>query len=179
MRGVYYNDRDPFLCAWLRNLMRRGLIPNGEIDDRPIEAVRPDDIARFRQCHFFAGVGGWAFALNLAGREDLECWTGSPPCQPFAIAGKRRGATDARHLFPVWLDLIRERQPPVRFGEQVASPLGRQWLARVRDDLGELGYAVGAASLSACAVGAPHRRERLFFGAVRRRRQRGTATAAM
>jgi DNA (cytosine-5)-methyltransferase 1 len=164
--GVYYNEHKPFLCAWLRNLMRRGLIPDGEIDDRPIEAVRPDDVAGFRQCHFFAGIGGWAFALKLARCEDLECWTGSPPCQPFAVGGKRQGAADPRHLFPVWLDLIGERRPPILFGEQVTSLLGRQWLDRVRDDLGEPGYAFGAASLPACAVGAPHRRERLFFGAV-------------
>jgi DNA (cytosine-5)-methyltransferase 1 len=179
VRGVYYNDRDPFLCAWLRNLMQRGLIPDGEIDDRPIEAIRSDDIARFRQCHFFAGIGGWAFALKLSGREDLECWTGSPPCQPFAVGGKRQGAADPRHLFPVWINLVAERRPPILFGEQVVSALGRDWFARVRTDLEELDYAVGAAALPACAVGAPHERDRLWFGALadadsggRRRRPR-------
>jgi site-specific DNA-cytosine methylase len=163
---VYYNERDPYLCEWLRNLIKQGQIPNGVVDERSIEVVRADEVAGFRQCHFFGGIGGWPFALKLAGCEELECWTGSAPCQPFAVGGKRRGANDARHLFPVWLDLIRERRPPIVFGEQVEGPLGRQWLARVRDALAELGYAVGGAALPACSVGAPHRRDRLYFGAV-------------
>jgi DNA (cytosine-5)-methyltransferase 1 len=61
------------------------------------------------------------------------------------------------------LGLIAKFRPPVVFGEQVASKLGRIWLARVRLDLERMGYAVGAADLCAAGVGAPHVRQRLFW----------------
>jgi DNA (cytosine-5)-methyltransferase 1 len=173
--GTYYNEHDQYLCAWLRNQMDRGLVDEGVIDDRPIEQVDAGDLAGIRRAHFFAGIGAWAHALDLAGwRDDQEVWTGSCPCGPFAIAGERRGFADDRDLWPDWYRLIGERRPSPIFGEQVASPLGREWLARTRSDLGDLGYAVGAACLPAAGAGAPHLRYRFFFGALadadRRRR---------
>src|SRR5690606_9334954 len=88
---------------------------------------------------------------------------GSCPCQPFSSAGKRQGERDKRHLWPEFYRLIKECNPPVVFGEQVASPLGRKWLAGVRADLEALGYAVGAADLCAAGVNAPHIRQRLYW----------------
>ena len=41
---VYYNEIDPFCCQWLRNLMAAGLIPKGEVDERSIADVRPEDL---------------------------------------------------------------------------------------------------------------------------------------
>jgi DNA (cytosine-5)-methyltransferase 1 len=167
MTGVYFNEFDDFRCQWLRNQMDRGLIAEGKIDGRSIADVRTADVAGARHCYFFAGLGAWAHALDLAGwRDDVDVWTGSCPCTPFAVAGKRRGFADARDLWPIWRPLIAERRPPILFGEQVASPLGRDWLARMRSDLDNLGYAVGTACLPAASVGAPHKRERFFFGAV-------------
>ena len=99
-------------------------------------------------------------------------WTGSCPCQPFSVAGKRRGTADDRHLWPVWRDLIAECRPSVIFGEQVASKDGRVRLAGVRADLEALGYAVGAADLCAASIGAPHIRQRLWWVAYS---ERGTA----
>src|SRR5262249_32123158 len=114
--------------------------------------------------HFFAGIGGWPCALRLAGWPDERpVWTGSCPCQPFSAAGERAGADDPRHLWPVWRALIPASQPATIFGEQVASHLGRDWLAAVRTDLEAMGYAVGAADLCAAGVGAPHIRQRLFW----------------
>src|SRR5690606_329182 len=82
-------------------------------------------------------------------------WTGSCPCQPFSSAGKRQGERDKRHLWPEFYRLIAECNPPVVFGEQVASPLGRKWLTGVRADLEALGYAVGP---PICALRASARR---------------------
>ena len=165
---AYYNEIDPFAAAWLRNLIAAGLIAPGEVDTRSIADVRATDLVGFVQCHFFAGIGGWGLALRMAGwPDDRPVWTGSCPCQPFSAAGKRKGATDERHLWPVAFELIRECRPPILFGEQVAGKAGLAWFAAVRADLERIGYAVGAADLAAASVGAPHIRQRLFFGAVR------------
>jgi DNA (cytosine-5)-methyltransferase 1 len=165
--SAYYNEFDPFAAAWLRALIAKGFIPAGEVDERSILDVRADDLRGFRQCHFFAGIGGWPYALRLAGwGDDRAAWTGSCPCQPISVAGKQKGADDERHLWPAFQRLIAERRPPVVFGEQVAGALGCEWLAGVRADLESLGYACGAADLPACSVGAPHIRHRLYWCAV-------------
>lgn len=160
----YYNDNDPKSAERLRQLVSAGLIPAGYVDQRSIHDVRPEDLAPYTQCHFFAGIGGWPLALALAGvSPDTRLWTGSCPCQPFSAAGQRKGTADERHLWPVFRDLIAQCKPPVVFGEQVASSDGRDWLAAVRSEMEALGYAVGAADLCAAGIGAPHLRQRLFF----------------
>ena len=161
---AYYNEIDPFCVEWLRNLIAAGHIAPGDVDDRSIEDVSPDDLARYEQCHFFAGIAGWSLALRLAGwPDDRPVWTGSVPCQPLSSAGRQQGHVDERHLWPALFRLIAERRPPTVFGEQVASALGREWLAGVRADLEQLGYACGGADLPAASVGAPHIRQRLWW----------------
>ena len=124
----YYNEFDPKAAAWLRQLIAAGLIPPGEVDTRSITDVSPNDLRPFMQCHFFAGIGGWPLALQLAGWPATRpVWTGSCPCQPFSSAGKQLGTADERHLWPVFANLIRECRPSVVFGEQVASAAGRAW----------------------------------------------------
>ena len=162
----YYNEWDKGAAAWLRELIKQGHIPFGVVDERSITEVRPEDLDGFTQCHFFAGIGGWPLALRLAGvSEDTPLWTGSPPCQPFSAAGKQLGQFDPRHLAPVFLDLISECRPPVIFGEQVAAAIAKSWMCDLQTHLEGEDYAVGFAVLPACSVGAPHKRERLFFGA--------------
>lgn len=137
------------------------------MDQRDIREVQAADVQGARQAHFFAGIAGWPLALALAGwPDDIPVWTGSCPCQPFSQTGRRRGFADPRHLWPEWFRLIRECQPPVIFGEQVANGDGYRWFDVVSSDLEEAGYAIGAASLSAAGVGAPHIRQRLYFVAV-------------
>ncbi len=155
--SAYYNEFDPFAAAWLRELIADGLIADGDVDERSILDVSAGDLKGYRQIHLFAGIGGWSYALRLAGwDDDREVWTGSCPCQPFSSAGKQEGTADKRHLWPTFRDLIAECRPSTIFGEQVASKLGREWLAGVRAEMEDLGYAVGAADLCAASVGAPH-----------------------
>lgn len=162
--AAYYNEFDPFAAAWLRELIKAGLIADGEVDERSITDVQPDDVRGFTQCHFFAGIGGWSYALRLAGWPDARpVWTGSCPCQPFSAAGANLGGDDPRHLWPAWFRLIRECQPAIVFGEQVESAIAHGWLDLVCDDLEGEGYAVGAAGIPACGVGAFHIRQRLWF----------------
>lgn len=163
----YYNEWDKGAAAWLRELINNKLIPYGYVDERSITEVTPSDLEGFTQCHFFAGIGGWPLALQLAGvPESTRLWTGSPPCQPFSVAGQSRGFDDERHLAPAFLRLIRECKPELLFGEQVAAAIGKHWLDFVFLNLEEKGYTCGATVLPACSVGAPHKRERLFFGAI-------------
>ena len=141
-------------------------MPKGDVDDRPIEEIEPKDLKGYTQCHFFAGIGGWPRAFQLAGWDAARpVWSGSCPCQPLSSAGKGLGHEDERHLWPVWYGLIQECRPSVVFGEQVASKLGREWLVGVRSDLEALGYVVGAADLPA-GMFAPHKRNRLFWVGV-------------
>lgn len=160
----YYNEYDTKAAAWLRELIRAGEIPPGDVDTRSILEVSPHDLTGYTQHHFFAGIGGWSLALKLAGWPvDRPVRTGSCPCQPFSAAGKQLGTADDRHLWPVFRDILTFLDPATTFGEQVASALGREWLAGVRADLEGVGYAVGAADLCAAGVGAPHIRQRLFW----------------
>ena len=161
---VYYNEHDPKAAAWLRELITAGELPEGEVDVRSIVDVTAADLAGFTACHFFAGIGGWAYALRLAGwPADRPVWTGSCPCQPFSAAGARRGTADERHLWPAFFRLIGECRPDTIFGEQVASKDGLTWLDLVHADLEGADYTVGACDLCAAGVGAPHIRQRLYF----------------
>ena len=163
-RRALYADREPYVAAWLRNLVAAGALPPGDVDDRDINDLTGGDVDGYEQVHLFAGIGGWPLALRMAGwPAGREVWTGSCPCQPFSCAGKRKGTDDERHLWPAFQRLIAECRPATVFGEQVASRDGREWLAGVRADLQELGYAVGCADLPAASVGAPHKRQRLWW----------------
>lgn len=169
---AYYNEFDSYAASWLRNLIAAGHIAPGDVDERSITEVKPDDLRGYTQCHFFAGIGGWSLALRLAGWDDARpVWTGSCPCQPFSAAGKQKGTADERHLWPEFRRLIAECSPSTVFGEQVASRLGRDWFCGVRSDLEARRYAVGTAILPAFGVRAPHRRFRQWFVAHSERHQ--------
>jgi DNA (cytosine-5)-methyltransferase 1 len=195
-KWAYYNDSDPFVCEWARELIKAGLVADGEVDCRPIQEVQPEDVKNFTQAHFFCGILGWSLALRLAGwGDDRPVWTGSCPCQPYSAAGKQKGQKDHRDLWPDFYRLIRECRPAVLFGEQVADAIRFGWLDRVCDDLEGIAYACGSAVLPACglpteavevqemwetegeadphfeshhrSLGPPHIRHRLWWGAAR------------
>ncbi|GAA5786102.1 hypothetical protein YWS52_24250 [Chitiniphilus shinanonensis] len=181
MKPAYYNEHDRFAAQWLRNLIAAGHIAPGDVDERSIEDVHPDDLRNYTQCHFFAGIGVWSYALRLARwPDDRPVWSGSCPCQPFSTSGARAGFEDERHLWPAWHHLINERRPVAIIGEQVASADGLAWLDLVHADLEAARYTVGAVDLCAAGVGAPHIRQRLWFLAypTRGRRDQGAALAS-
>lgn len=164
MKPAYYNEFDPYAAQWLRNAIARGLIPDGDVDTRSIVDVQPSDLDGYVQCHFFAGIGGWAFAARIAGwPDDRELWSGSAPCQPYSIIGKQEGMNDDRDLWPEYFRLIRARWPAFVVGEQVENAVKFGWLDRMLLDLEHIGYAARAVVLPACAVDAPHKRERIWF----------------
>lgn len=162
--AAYYNEIEPFAVHVLKQLIRDGVIAPGEVDERSISDVQPEDVKGFCQQHYFAGGGLWSVAARMAGWDDERpLWTGSCPCQPFSVAGKGRGTADARHLWPDFHRLIRECRPAVVVGEQVASRAGREWLSGVFADVEGVGYAGAGADLCAAGVGAPHIRQRLYW----------------
>ena len=161
---AYYSEWDPYAAAWLRNLIAAGHIAPGDVDERSIEDVRPDDLRGYTQCHFFAGIGGWSLAARLAGwPDDRELWSGSEPCQPYSVAGKGLGEADERFLRPHVHRLIAARRPAVYVGEQVAAAAGKNWLDRVHSDMESIDYTCRSVVVPARAVRAPHRRDRLWF----------------
>lgn len=161
---AYYNEIDPFAAQWLRNLIAGGHIAPGEVDERSIEDVTPEDLRGFTQCHFFAGIGVWSHSLRLAGwPDDKPVWTGSCPCQPFSAAGKGDGFADERHLWPAFFHLISECRPQHVFGEQVAAGNANAWFDLVQTDLEGLDYAFGLVPFTSASIGAPHIRERAYW----------------
>ncbi|CAM8469735.1 DNA cytosine methyltransferase [Klebsiella pneumoniae] len=162
--SAYYNEIDPFAAQWLRNLIAAGHIAPGEVDERSIEDVTPDDLRGFTQCHFFAGIGVWSHALRLAGWPDNKpIWTGSCPCQPFSASGKGSGFDDDRHLWPAFGWLIKQCRPERVFGEQVAGGRADPWFDLVQADLEGMGYAFGLVPFTSAGIGAPHIRERAYW----------------
>lgn len=178
MGGVYYNDNDRYCCDILRARIADGNLPRGFVDEKDISEVSVEGIKKYAQAHFFAGVGGWPYAVELSDwPADEPIWTASCPCQPISGAGNRRGEKDSRHLWPALYRLISKHKPNALFGEQVASGDGSEWLDGVSLDLEEIGYRVGTIDLPAAGDGAPIIRQRLWWvasakGSGRRGRDR-------
>ena len=99
-------------------------------------------------------------------RGRIDILTGGFPCQPYSTAGKRLGKEDDRHLWPEMLRAIREIQPRFVVGENVRGLVnwnGGLVFDEVQTDLEAEGYEVQPFLLPACAVNAPHRRDRIWF----------------
>lgn len=140
-RVVCAIERDAYCSALLAQSMEQGQIPQAPIwDDLYTFYGRP-----------------W--------RGAVDCITAGYPCQPFSVAGQKRGAADARHLWPEVFRIIGECRPPLVFLENVARHLTAGFDV-VAGDLQRLGYTVAAMVCRAATVGAPHQRERLFALAV-------------
>jgi DNA (cytosine-5)-methyltransferase 1 len=99
-------------------------------------------------------------------RGKIGILTGGFPCQPFSLAGKRKGTKDERHLWKEMLRVIREVQPTWVVGENVYGILSMDNGATFEEictDLEGEGYAVQAFIIPACSKGAPHRRDRVWI----------------
>jgi DNA (cytosine-5)-methyltransferase 1 len=171
--AAYYNEIDPYAAQWLRNLINDGHIAPGDVDERSICDVRDDDLKSYTQCHFFAGIGIWSYALRNNGwPDDKPIWTGSCPCQPFSVGGKKRGFDDERHLWPEMFRLIKERKPPIVVGEQVGQKAGFEWLDLVQDQMEGINYAFAGGEICAAGYGASHIRQRIYWLAANSSGQR-------
>lgn len=107
--------------------------------------------------------------FGIDGKEITVVSAGFP-CQPYSLAGKGHGDCDSRDLWGEVARVLGEIQTPWFVGENTPGLFARQnqrFFRRVLDDLTSLGYSVGWGIWGACDVGAPHRRERVFFIANR------------
>ena len=157
--NVVFNEIDPVACAVLRDCH------DGTVLERSIKDLKSADLAGYERAHFFAGAGLWEVACDLAG-WDRPIWTGSCPCQAESVAGKRLGARDPRDLWPDFFTLIAACRPAVVVGEQVDAAVSSHWLDRAAADMEGAGYAFRAVDIPACAVDAPHKRNRIYWIAV-------------
>ena len=105
---------------------------------------------------------GFGLRTEPSGRCTVDLLTGGFPCQPFSTAGKRKGTEDDRFLWPEMLRVIREVKPRWVIGENVAGII-EMALGQVCAELESLGYEVQCFVIPACAINAPHRRDRVWI----------------
>ncbi len=172
---TYYNDIEHFPCEVLRKNIKRGLLPEGYVDERDIREVHATDLVGYQHIHLFAGIGAFPLGFQRAGvPEHLRIITGGFPCQDISNAGKRAGL-EGEHS-GLWFEMFRLIQETIDSGmgpdyiciENVAAITGRG-LSRVLADLAEAGFDAEWQCLRASDFGAPHQRERIFIVAYPQR----------
>jgi len=100
--------------------------------------------------------------LKANGINNIDIITGGYPCQPFSVAGRKKGEEDPRHLWPEYFRLIKECRPTWVIGENVSGHI-KLGLDTVLSDLESEGYSTRTFSISAASIGANHKRERVWI----------------
>ena len=100
--------------------------------------------------------------LKADGINSIDIITGGYPCQPFSVAGRKKGEEDPRHLWPEYFRLVKELRPTWVIGENVSGHI-KLGLDTVISDLESEDYAVRPFSISASSIGANHQRERVWI----------------
>jgi len=108
--------------------------------------------------------------LKADGIDSIDIITGGYPCQPFSVAGRKKGEEDPRHLWPEYFRLVKELRPTWVIGENVSGHI-KLGLDTVIEDLESEDYSVRPFSISASSIGANHQRERIWILAHSRRSQ--------
>jgi len=108
--------------------------------------------------------------LKADGIDSIDIITGGYPCQPFSVAGRKKGEEDPRHLWPEYFRLVKELRPTWVIGENVSGHI-KLGLDTVIKDLESEDYSVRPFSISASSIGANHQRERIWILAHSRRSQ--------
>lgn len=114
----------------------------------------------------FPGIINFGDIKKLNFEEHVHVITGGFPCQPYSIAGKRKGKEDERHLWPEFYRIIRQSKPCWIVAENVTGIINME-LDNILSDLENEGYETGAFIIPACGANAPHRRDRIWIIANR------------
>ena len=156
---IGFCEREPYAQQILKERFAAVL---ADADEMRRQAARPKlETARTQQCRR-PTLHGDIFTLNGADYAGVDLLTGGFPCQPFSVAGKRRGAADDRAIWPEMLRVIREAKPAWIIGENVAGIVSME-LDNILSDLEALGYSAWPLVIPACAVDARHRRDRVWI----------------
>ena len=107
--------------------------------------------------------------LKADGLLPIDIITGGYPCQPFSVAGRKKGEDDPRHLWPEYFRLVKECRPTWVIGENVSGHI-KLGLDTVISDLESEDYTVRPFSISASSIGANHQRERVWIVAHTKRK---------
>jgi len=169
-RNLFFCDNNKFCQAVLRKNFGQDVLIYDDIREVTIERFIADtaNIRCNGQPYQGEGVFGEKLPCGEIGTtiKSVDLLTGGFPCQPFSVAGKREGRDDDRHLWPEMFRVIRDFKPSWIIAENVRGLLtieGGMAFEQVCLDLESIGYTVQAFVIPACAINAPHRRDRVWI----------------